>query len=158
MARLRELLNSFFGRVVSVVIVVGVVAGGYYAATAGRDNYAEISQYKALVLQALSKQLGPYTIEPITQIEFPEASVVLGLPDELSFQKFLLASTGENAGRRIGQVQGTFNCRTGHLRMEVSLKDGDSALIEGPIWDLIDNVPQPVPPAGDPDQLEAPSS
>ncbi len=119
-------MNNLFNLVVRLLLVGVLLAGGYSVAQYWWRNSRTIRQSQAEVIEALNRQLRALKVDEFSSIDFPEASRVLGVPQELAFEQYVYQTTELLGHRPVGKTKGTFDRATGTLEVEIDFAEGRS--------------------------------
>jgi len=123
---LRKILGKTMSLVVTLVLLVGVAGGSYFAYRTWSQNSQAITDSRTQIVDTINQQLREMRLEPISSLAFPEASKVFGVPETLTFHETIYQMG--NLGRRaFGTVTGKFHRPSGQLEMDIDLSQGQDA-------------------------------
>ncbi len=131
-------MNSWLPRVLVVLSVALLVGVALFIGYRCWRNSQSIAQSKVAIREAVNKVLKARKVDPLAVVDLPTASRVLGVPPQLDFEQHLFR-TDDLAGRRpVGLITGTFNRKTGEIRVNLEFFDGKR---EHGLRDMLKPVP-----------------
>jgi hypothetical protein len=107
------------------ILMLALLAGVFlYAVHRCWRNFQTFAQSERTIREALNQALKTRKVDPITVVDLPTASRVFGVPEQLAFEQPLFRTDDITGRRPVGTLTGTFNRKTGEIRMNVEFFDG----------------------------------
>ncbi len=116
-------MNSWT-RVLQILMLALLVGVFLYAVHRCWRNFQTLAQSDRTIREAVNQASKIRKVDPITVVDLPTASRVFGVPEQMPFEQNLFRTDDITGRRPVGIITGTFNRKTGEIRMNMEFFDG----------------------------------
>ena len=108
---------------IRVAVAIVAMGSGLYIWHLWTSNSRAIDTSASEVTAEVNTALQARRLEPISTVEFPKASRMLGVPKTLEFQESVYERNSSARRTYTGEVKGTFHRTTGALEVRFEWRD-----------------------------------
>jgi hypothetical protein len=121
--RLRAAMGKAAGPILKLVVLAVLLGGIGLGVFVWRQNARVLGQSEERIVEALNPALRQASLEPISSIDFTNASDWRPAPTALQFEAPVFQTT-QREPQQAGTLTGSFNRTTGGLKVDLDLASG----------------------------------